>query len=147
MLVEMGEGLWVEDSTGEIEEIGEDTDRCMLLALALDEAQIQIRAWERQAAVAKAGLLRYQEERRAEYAGVVVRVQQNQRKDVEAPALANWLLEHSTPEAMADVIAASRVPVTVVPLEANHVVRHSVTRPFIVCERARRRAPGAEGVA
>lgn len=144
-LIEIDDGVFADEETGEIVDIPAGTDRCLLLARKLDEASTQIAAWTKFAAVAKAGLIRYQSERRAEYDGLVVRIQQNQRSDVDASKFADFLDSVEAPrEVLMGLLKESKIPAALVPTEAKDCITHSMTKLFVVAEKARKRAPGTE---
>lgn len=141
-LIEIGDGLFADDVTGEIEGIEPGTDRCLVLARRLLDAQDQTKAWERIEAVCKALLIKEQTEKRAEYDGLIVSVRQNERHEVDSNRFAEMLDEIEAPrDVLLTVIRASKVPAGEIPAEMAACVTHSLTRPFIVAERARKRAP------
>ena len=143
-LVELDPGVYVDDETGEISEIPEGLDRCSYLAQVCADALAQVKAWEIRAGIAKAGLLRYQEARSAAYGDVVVRIQQSARRTVDAALLARRLDETEAPrDVLLHLIAASRVPADAVGPAIPEAITETMTKPFIVLDRVRRRAPGS----
>ena len=143
-LVELDPGVYADDETGEISEIPEGLDRCSYLAQVCADALAQVKAWEIRAGIAKAGLLRYQEARSAAYGDVVVRIQQSARRTVDAALLARRLDETEAPrDVLLHLIAASRVPADAVGPAIPEAITETMTKPFIVLDRVRRRAPGS----
>ena len=143
-LIELDDGVFVNSETGEISEIPEGLDRCSYLAQVCADALAQVKAWEIRAVIAKAGLLRYQTEPRAAYGEVVVRIQQSTRRTVDAAILARRLDETEAPrDVLLYLLAASRVPVDAVGPALPEAITETMTKPFVVLDRVRRRAPGS----
>jgi hypothetical protein len=95
ILIELDDGLLVDEETGEIVEAPRGTDALKLVALRRAEAKAQEEAWYQRRKHLDAVLLRNQEERLARYDAVTVALRQRQVETFQAERFVD--LVHDVP--------------------------------------------------
>jgi hypothetical protein len=145
-LMELEPGLVVDGDSGEILEIAEGIDPLLALALARHDAKEQEEAWKRRRIVADVALLARQEEKRAQYANVLVTVMQRTYEQTDAVKFADELAGAAIewPELMAVIAAAKGFKRGLLPEKAVEAFRAATvqlpTKPWIESQVVLRRA-------
>ena len=142
------DGVLVDADTGEVLDLPTGTDIMAWRAARLMDAIEQQRAWERAVGALKAGFVRDQADRKAQYGDVVVSVRQNMRREFAPEAFRAWLEDAQLDGGALLQLALAARAFDVATIEdrlvRDAVARHVVekpTRPFAVAERVRRAAP------
>ena len=89
-LIDLGEGIIVDDSSGEIIEAPDGADNLALVVHRVDYAQRQVKAWEQKVAAGKAAILRGQPEMKARYGHFVATRRQSSRNVFDAERFRDW---------------------------------------------------------
>lgn len=143
---------FVNPDTGEIEEIEEGTDRLFWVAQQLQQAKDQEKAWAARAGMLAAAIIGEQDERKAVYGDVSVRVQQNLRREFDPDGFHEWASDACLNEReLADLAFAAKAYIVDVDHMAPRLVEaiarnthEKATRAFVVVERVRKLAPTRE---
>lgn len=148
-LIDRGGGEYIDDETGEMFSIPDGTDACLVLARALFEAKAQAKAWEQRAAVAQAGLLERQTEKRVVYDDRAVSFRQNTVRKFDVETYRRWIedaqveigdlfeLAHAAKDIDPDWLQSPKLVANVASFR-----RESLGRPWLAVDVVRKVAPG-----
>ena len=155
-IIDMGEGVLIDDSTGEIiEGVVPGADPLFWAAIKLTDALEQEKAWGIQASALKAILLKGQAEKRAEYGDRLITITQrmNHRENIDAERAYLRAKEDrgGLPlERLTELVFAAkgfeRAALTAeMAGELESFIEDAPTKPFVLASVVRKLAPGTDG--